>query len=368
MSGTQRGPRAPEQIRAGWVEQALRRAGVLPNGVTLATVAVDAIGDLGGVNGEAYRLRPTYVNGDGPATLIAKFPAARAAARGVAGFQRWYQREVRFYTDLAGDTPLRTPHCYAAEIDPDDDYVLLLEDLRPRAQGDQLAGCTIEQARNAVSTVARLHARWWEVVTPPIGDWLPQTTIGLTHAQPVQGALARSWDLVRPTATWPDVVAQGMPHMIEAYPALLAQIAAPPATVVHGDYRLDNLFFGEAGEVAVIDWQFACRCRGMYDVAYFIGLNLDPAVRRAHEDSLIEQYVATLVAHGVADYHLGDAQADYRRGLLLAFAVFLIGAAGEQPNARMTRVHEVGLARLATAIVESGAMRAIDAIDGIDAP
>ena len=36
--------------------------------------------------------------------------------------------------------------------------------------------------------------------------------------------------------------------------------------------------------------------------------------------------------------------------VLLGFAVFLIGAAGEQPNERMARVHEVGLARLAAAI------------------
>jgi Ser/Thr protein kinase RdoA (MazF antagonist) len=152
-----------------------------------------------------------------------------------------------------------------------------------------------------------------------------------------------------------------MPRVVEAYPALLARLAAAPATIIHGDYRLDNLFFDAAGAVAVIDWQFVSRCRGIYDVAYFIGLDLEPAARRAHEQALLAQYVATLAAHGVAGYSLETARVDYRRALLLAFAVFLIGAAGEQPNARMARVHEVGIARLAAAIAETDAIATVDA-------
>ena len=70
-------------------------------------------------------------------------------------------------------------------------------------------------------------------------------------------------------------------------------------------------------------------------------------VRRAEERALIAAYLDELAARGVADYSPEAAWNDYRRALLMGFAVFLIGAAAEQPNARMGVVHQVGLARLA---------------------
>ena len=90
-------------------------------------------------------------------------------------------------------------------------------------------------------------------------------------------------------------------------------------------------------------------------MGYFISLDLDPALRRAHERDLLAGYLAALRARGVTGYGDTEAWDDYRRALLLAVAVFLIGAAGEQPNERMARVHQVGLARLAAAIEDTDA-------------
>ena len=352
-------PRAPGQITVEWLARTLRDTGAIGDAV-IESVTVEAIGDLGGVNGETYRIRIEYAHGDGPRTLVAKFPSDRPGARGVAAFQRWHEREVSFYTTLAATSPIRIPRCYAASIDPTGDYVLLLEDLRPRAQGDQIAGCTVEQARVAIEAAARLHARWWGA-PPPVEDAMPETTIGLDRAGRVQGALDRVWARTRDLVALPPAVASRIPRLVESYVPLLQRMASPPVTVVHGDYRLDNLFFEEddAG-VVVIDWQFVCRCRGMYDVGYFIGLDLAPEARRAHERDLVTAYVQALQRYGVEDYPAAEAWDDYRRALLLGFAVFLIGAAGEQPNARMARVHEVGLARLAAAIEETDAFAVLD--------
>lgn len=357
-------PRAPGEITVEWLAGALRDAGAIEPATAIARVSVQAIGDLGGVNGETYRVRLDYARGDprhdGPRSLVAKFPADRPGARGAAAFQRWYQREVSFYTTLAATSPIATPRCYAASIDPSGDYVLLLEDLRPRAQGDQIAGCTIEQARAAIEAAARLHARWWNV-PPPVSDSMPETTIGLDRAARVQGALHRVWARTRDLVALPDAVAGGIPRLVEGYVPLLRRMASAPVTVVHGDYRLDNLFFEAEGDgVAVIDWQFVCRCRGAYDIGYFIGLDLDPEARRVHERDLLATYLGALRRHGIRDYAATEAWDDYRRALLLAFAVFLIGAAGEQPNDRMVRVHQVGLDRLAAAIEETDAFAVLD--------
>ena len=45
-----------------------------------------------------------------------------------------------------------------------------------------------------------------------------------------------------------------------------------PRTLVHGDFRLDNLFFKKSGpkiEVACCDFQAPVRGKGIQDVAYF---------------------------------------------------------------------------------------------------
>ena len=40
---------------------------------------------------------------------------------------------------------------------------------------------------------------------------------------------------------------------------------------MHGDYRLDNLLFGEDGTVTVLDWQTVSWGPPLVDASYFIG-------------------------------------------------------------------------------------------------
>ncbi len=358
-------PLAPGAITPAWLTDVLHDAGVLDPASRVLSVRVGPV-DLGGVNGDVFRLLPRYSAAAGPLTLIAKFPASAPSARGVAAFQRWYEREVRAYRELAAlsaahpaaPATLPMPVCFFGEL-TSDGFLLLLEDLGARSQGDQLAGCSADDARLAVETIATLHARWWNA--PELGDaldWLPETTVGLDHARPVQGAFGRAWDVVAPALREPAGFAARVPAVIERYPALLAAAATPPVSVIHGDYRLDNLFFvtrdGERRAKA-IDWQFTARCRPMYDVAYFIALDLQPDARRQHEAALIAAYLDALAAAGVRGYDAHAARRDYALGLLLTFATFVIGAAGAPPSGRMRTVHDVGLARLAAAITDADA-------------
>ena len=75
---------------------------------------------------------------------------------------RNYEREVRFYKEIAPTVGIRTPRCYHADWDRDSGlFVLLLEDLAPAQQGDQIDGCTLEQAALALDELAKLHAPRW---------------------------------------------------------------------------------------------------------------------------------------------------------------------------------------------------------------
>jgi aminoglycoside phosphotransferase (APT) family kinase protein len=90
-----------------------------------------------------------------------------------------------------------------------------------------------------------------------------------------------------------------------------------PWTIVHGDYRLDNLLFDPSPggtPVAVVDWQTCTHGNALADVAYFIGAGLAGPERRHHEEDLVRDYHAGLVAAGVDGYDRDRCWADYRRG------------------------------------------------------
>ncbi|HSR22839.1 MAG TPA: phosphotransferase, partial [Candidatus Eisenbacteria bacterium] len=103
-----------------------------------------------------------------------------------------------------------------------------------------------------------------------------------------------------------------------------------PWTIVHGDYRLDNLLFGagEPGPVAVVDWQTCTHGPGLADVAYFIGAGLSPGDRRVAERDLVAGYHAGLLAAGVQGYEWDRCWRDYRRGawsgLVMAVAASML--------------------------------------------
>src|SRR5205085_4780738 len=78
-------------------------------------------------------------------------------------------------------------------------------------------------------------------------------------------------------------------------------IAARPAarSLVHSDYRPDNLLFGDNHgrvHVAAVDWQGFGRGCALSDVSFVIGNALSPDDRRAHEERIVCGYHEALVA------------------------------------------------------------------------
>ena len=63
-----------------------------------------------------------------------------------------------------------------------------------------------------------------------------------------------------------------------------------PATVVHGDPHLGNLF-DDHGRTGFLDWGLIKVSTPMRDVSYFLTLGLDIDDRREHERDLIRHYL-----------------------------------------------------------------------------
>ncbi len=337
----------PEALTPSWLTAALTTTRIL-EGAQVVKATSRPIGT--GQMCDCVRLavhydRPT----DAPGTIVAKLPAADETSRATAKALRSYENEVRFYQQLAPELPIRTPRAYYADIDVESaSFVLLLEDLAPAQQGDQLRGCSPEQAEIALQELVKLHAARWGDPTLADIEWLHGDK---TANREFLGILLPGlWDgfLDRyATDLGVDVTRAGtvLFSQIEAY--LLADPG--PSTVVHGDYRLDNLLFDPAPggtPVAVVDWQLCTDGPGMHDVAYFIGAGLGVDERRSAEADLVRGYHAALVRAGVHDYTWERCWLDYRRGtwsgLIMAVAASMLverTARGDQMFLTMAERH-----------------------------
>ena len=141
--------------------------------------------------------------------------------------------------------------------------------------------------------------------------------------------------------------------------AIVNRISEPPRTIVHGDFRLDNLFFAtpEGGDpLTVIDWQLASRARGVFDVAYFICGTVPPAERKANEMDLLRMYHSVLAENGVHGYGFDQCFEDYRLSVLLCLGYSVLAAGQlDMANERGVELFTTIMERTTSAIIDLNA-------------
>ncbi|MCL5947363.1 MAG: ecdysteroid 22-kinase family protein [Chloroflexi bacterium] len=202
-------------------------------------------------------------------------------------------QEARFYAVIAPHVAVRTPRCYfAGYFSAEDYFALLMEDLAPFVPGDQVAGCNVRQARLAMETLARLHAECRGDLVRSL-NWI--------------GNCEREWSSAADAflAAWPRFLASFAPDLPasaiqkgwEIGRQLLALeerlLHASEPTLVHGDYRAENLLFGPSdddAEITVLDWEEISAGNGLYDVAYLLLTSVDATLRRREEPALLASY------------------------------------------------------------------------------
>src|SRR5579859_1983311 len=105
------------------------------------------------------RLRYEPADCDAPGSVIVKLPARDPTSRESGVALSLYEREVRFYQQLAGVVGITTPRCRYAEIDAGSGmFALVLDDLAPARETDQLSGISADDASTALGQLAGLHA------------------------------------------------------------------------------------------------------------------------------------------------------------------------------------------------------------------
>ncbi len=362
-------PTTPEEVTASWLSDALRSGGIVGDAV-VASVAHEMLGQGAGFIGQLARVTLTYDRKPpgAPATLIAKMPALDPGAREVAALYGLYEREYRFYGDLADEITFRTPRCYYRAGNAEKvEYILLLEDLGATGRaGDQVEGCTAAEASMVLRELAKHHARWWD--SPRLAE-IPWVQPGIDL---VNGALTQSYPLVWERTLelfgdrMPQAIRDVLPTLGPRITALMDAFAAGgPMTMSHGDYRLDNMFFGNPGsgyELAVLDWQSPTMAWGAYDIAYFMYGNLDIETRRAHEMDVLHEYHRNLTAHGVADYAFEQLVEDYKSSLVVSLGIFVVnGGTLDTANERGKALFDLFFDRLFAAIMDHDALSLLPA-------
>lgn len=295
---------SPEEVTAQWLTVAL--------GTEVRSVRSELVG-----TGQIGCCVIAHVDADDlPPTLFIKLPnpdeGMRPLLHGV------YRSEVLFYRELAPTLAVRVPRCrFAALGEREGEFTLVLDDVAPLVQGDQLAGLPIEQARDAAVNLAGLHGPSWcdpalrqveGLSSPSVEDNVTLQELGGPALEAFLGELGEGLD-------------DDERRIMAEIGPLIAQWAngrGERFSLLHADYRADNMLVdpSRGGPTLACDWQTLTTGLPGRDLGGFLGSSLTVSDRRASERDIVAAYHRALQGHGVQDFSLDTCWDDYVYGLL----------------------------------------------------
>ncbi len=336
----------PEEVTPQWMQAVVSASGF--TGI-VQDVSVSAVGT--GLMGRSYRL-VIDSDGDAPTSVVVKFASADPFTRALGASS--YARELGFYEDLAPQVRANIPTCYYGEIsDNNEEFVLILEDIAPADQGDQILGTALERAHEALLNMAGLHASTWADSSmldypwiPPADDLPVSALLGIA----LEAFAGRFAGLLEPKVLAIfGAFAERADRWIESQPQARA--------AVHGDFRLDNLLFSTLDhQVTVVDWQTVDYLNPGRDLAYFLGNSLTVDVRRDAELELVRGYVDELARQGIVGYTFEDAVQDMRSGTFQGPLVTMLGAFVAAKTPRSEQMFAAMANRAAAQIIDHQAL------------
>lgn len=338
-----------------WMTQLLRSSGDLADTISVVSAEPTPFGSDESMMSSLYRVALTFDGAtDAPTSLIVKLASQNEGMRFVAGMFRFYEREMRFYNEIASDTPIDTPRCLLAEMYPDDQgFVLVLDEVSGCRQVDQIEGMSFDDAVTTLEALADLHVPFWG---KDLGD-IPQTLLRYSSdmlKQLIPPKSSDDWGKVRPMLidSTPAEVVDLLDRILEIWPRVLDDMTEPN-TLVHGDCRSDNMLFRPDGSVIMLDFQLMATGHGITDPAYLISQSLDPA---AHEraSELIEIYLARIASAGI-DVDRDRAKVAYGASVIFHVAIALGLLSAEDMPERSVVLGKQMVERASKEILRTGA-------------
>lgn len=334
-------PQESNELTAEWFTDLFQEK----YGAAILEISKEVIGTGVGFVGEVHRCFLSWDANrvDLPKSVIVKVPSKLPLNRSLGEGLQLYEREVTAYQELSSGMGLPMPKVLYSAMDDDPTpwldsvinilfsrlplsavswltvkflelaskspklrrYVLVLEDISDARPPSQVIGGSLNDALVSLETLAKFHAFHWEreesiAVSDRIWaiDRLPKV-IQASYARNREEFVGRFGDLVG------EEKMRVMDEAQEKLEELLTPLAAKPWTLLHGDYRLDNIMFRPNGEIVVIDYQMLSQGKPGWDVAYFITTTLS-VDHRNEEETMLKHYHDTLCSEGVLNYSYED--------------------------------------------------------------
>ena len=336
----------PDDLTAEWLTAALGAG-------TVERFAFERIGT--GQMSECYRISLSYADGQtGPGSVVLKVAAGDPVSRQTGLALGLYEREVRFYTDIAPGIGGPVAPCYSSGFDAETGmFHLLLGDAGPAVVGDEIRGATIEQAMLAMGELGRLHA-------PLLGKTAMADVEWLNREAPINQALIsqlyagfaeRYADRIAPAHR------EVCERLVASFDGYHTDLSDRVHGLVHGDYRLDNMLFGQEGAdrpLTVVDWQTVSWGPAMIDVAYFLGCALPDDMRRDNYDALLRAYHDALGQDPTLS--LNDVREGVRRQCFFGVMMAIVSPMLVERTERGDEMFMVMLARHAQHVLDTDAL------------
>ena len=250
-----------------------------------------------------------------PRRYILKVGSDLPERRQWAGQLRVFARELAAYRLLA---PLRaklSPRLFSGtSTDHGSNGLFLLEEIRDARNRDQLRGLTWPELTSAARAVAKIHACYWN--SPGL-----RKASGLPHHHYMRAHEVRRH--LPKFLRWAKIPArerklfQDLPGKVSS---ALARLRRQPLTLVHGDLRSDNIFYGR-NSVKFIDWGLALAGNAMFDLARLAGGSARKPLSLLQHVDLFKIWYGELARHGVQNYSRPQAWQDYRDAVLLTLTI-----------------------------------------------
>jgi hypothetical protein len=240
--------------------------------------------------------------------------------------------ETRFYRELRTDLDVETMTTYFSEhLDGPSQFLIIAEDitLRGAQVPDAVAGLSVEQVDELLTTLSKIHAPFWG--SPRLRDdgelsWLNHPITGKFAAFLRENGFA----IIRMFLELPykqallDATGEDADSMEAAFWKLQEHVAEAPMTLLHGDPHPRNTYALPDGSMGVLDWQLVRRGSWAHDVGYALIGALQPELRRNHERELLDGYRGRLRDAGVAVPDREHMWTAYRRSPAWGFCMWAI--------------------------------------------
>lgn len=345
------------EISPQWLTAALRDNGFEGE---ITSYQSEIIGEGAGFLGDIVRIRPQPIPDD-PKLLsfILKMPTS-LKNRNLGQTLGVYEREIRFYQELQPHLSIRTPvHLYSdmdaappeqaiKQLDllgkmpmwlakillplatrfggqANKGYVLLLEDLGQYRIGDQLAEGSTADVHLAIDNLAMMHADFYDQPAKLVSyPWIIPFDTGARFMQVMMDITQLKFcEMYEEKLTYRHLeIVNWLVANADSFAKTMSKL---PYTLLHGDYRMDNLCFDDAnGQLIVFDWQTLLQGPGGYDLAYFISSTKTVVP----EKELLERYQHQMSQAGV-ELSTARIRFEFEMGLLANIQRLLLLATGD---------------------------------------